>query len=101
MLAPTKSAQQGKVSQRGGVERCLASPIKDTGRKTSRYSNRALASQNSNQRQSHDCARNDCQRYPTTQLRMGVRQAQHVNRRIRSVKNLRAGRPVGGRVHFR
>ncbi len=67
----------------------------------SKLANHALASQNSYQRERHDCAHKDCQRHPTAQLRVRLRQTQHVNRRIRSVKNLRAGRTVRSREHFR
>jgi hypothetical protein len=101
MLAPKKSAPQGKVSKSECVKSGFTSAIEDAGPKKPTWSNLVLTSQNSNQRERHDCTRQDCQRHPTAQLRMRSRQAQHVDRRVGAVKNLCAGCSFSGRERFR
>jgi len=62
---------------------------------------RALTAQNSNQRECYDCSRKKCQNHPSPQLRIRLRQAQHVYRGIGATKNLRARRSIRGRKRFR
>jgi hypothetical protein len=70
MLAPKKSKRQGNVDGKAREKRRLASALEASRRQTAEYANRALARQNTNQCERHDCASEDSQRHPTPQLRM-------------------------------
>src|SRR5271156_2933051 len=102
MLAPKKSGRQGNARPferpQGNSSRCS---LQKCGTKNSEWTNRALARQDFHQRERHDCAREDCQRHPSPQLRMRFRHAEQVNRGIRPVKNFRAGHALRRRKSFR
>jgi hypothetical protein len=98
MLAPKKSGRQEIVHHRSIRERRLVSVNVELLRETARC---ALARQNSNQRECHDCTGKDCQRHPPPQLRMRFRQAEQMNRGILPVENFRAGRALRCRENFR
>ena len=101
MLAPKKSGRQGIVHHRSIREGHLASVNDELLRETAPCAHRALARQNSNQRECHDCPGEDCQRHPSPQPRMRFRQAEQMNRGILPVENFRAGRALRRREYFR
>lgn len=75
MLAPKKSGRQANTgSSDGGPQIHLASTSKSAERKNLVCSNLALARQNSNQRECHDCTSEDCQNYPAPQPRVRFRE---------------------------
>jgi hypothetical protein len=102
MLAPKKSGQQGNAHP---SERSQGTPSRGShqkcGTKKSEWANRALARQDSHQRECHNCTREDCQRYPTPQLRMRFRHAEQVNRGVLPVKDFRAGCALRRRENLR
>jgi hypothetical protein len=101
MLAPKKSGRQEIVYHRSIGERRPASVNVELRRNTARCARSALARQNSNQRECHDCTGEDCQCHPPPQLRMRFRQAEQMNRGILPVENFRAGRALRRREYFR
>jgi hypothetical protein len=103
MLAPKKTMRQGKACRNRDGQSREVSALRRCGRqeRDGLESNRVLAAQNSNQRECHDCSRKECQNHPAPQLRVRLRQAQHVYRGIGAVKNHRARRSIRGREYFR
>jgi hypothetical protein len=74
MLAPNKSMRQGKACAKSDEKNRVALAIEDALPKNSALeSDRALARQNSHQRQSHERSRQERQQHPSAQLRVRLR----------------------------